>query len=173
MKRPAGSPLDRMIARLWAQRCALEEAARRIAAIPGPILEVGLGKGRTYGHLRALFQAREIWAFDRDLHVPRDEIAPPPERTILGELSDTLPAAAARIGAPAALIHADIGTSRPERDLALAQFVADCAPALLAPGGLVVGDRPMAHAALEPLDWAAPAPPGGIAAWPYFAWRRR
>jgi hypothetical protein len=136
-------------------------------------LEIGLGKGRTYGHLIALFADRAIFAFDRELHVPRDEAVPPPERLILGELSQTLPGAAARIDARAALIHADIGTSRPERDLELAQFVADCAPALLAPGGLVIADRPMTHRQLERLDWTAPPPPGGIAPWPYFAWQYR
>ena len=43
---------------------------RRCATLPGHVLEVGLGKGRTYDRLRTLFPQRAIYAFDRELHCP-------------------------------------------------------------------------------------------------------
>ena len=58
--------LDRMIARLTAQRACLADAATLIADVPGPVLEIGFGKGRTYRFLREVLPAREIYAFDMD-----------------------------------------------------------------------------------------------------------
>ena len=46
------SRLDSFIARMQAQRDCLNYLKPVIAAVPGPILEVGLGNGRTYDHLR-------------------------------------------------------------------------------------------------------------------------
>ncbi|MGH6887075.1 MAG: class I SAM-dependent methyltransferase, partial [Geminicoccales bacterium] len=48
------SRLDSFIRRLEAQRACLDLAAARIADLPGPVLELGLGNGRTYDHLREL-----------------------------------------------------------------------------------------------------------------------
>ncbi len=85
------SRLDRMIARLTTQRRALERAAEEIGGLPGPVLEIGLGKGRTYSHLRKLFPERTIIAFDRDLHAPADA-APAGDDLVLGDFRDTLSA---------------------------------------------------------------------------------
>jgi hypothetical protein len=162
-----------MIARLVAQRRALAAAAAALADVPGDVIELGLGKGRTYAHLLGLFPGRTIWALDRDLHVPKGEAAPPPERFLRGDFRITLPGFAARHRGRAALIHADIGTregGRPgEGDAALAAFIAALAPSLLAPGGLVLADRAMPGLAAEALALAPP--PDGIAPWPYFAYR--
>ncbi|MYG53434.1 MAG: hypothetical protein F4204_14125, partial [Rhodospirillaceae bacterium] len=40
------SRLERMIARLATQRAVLDWAAERVSGIDGPVLEIGLGKGR-------------------------------------------------------------------------------------------------------------------------------
>ncbi len=61
------SRLDSFIRRLEAQRRCLEMGARHIAALPGPVLELGLGHGRTYDHLRQILPAREIYVFERAL----------------------------------------------------------------------------------------------------------
>lgn len=169
------SPLDRMIARLVTQRRALAAAADRLDRVAGAVLELGLGKGRTYGHLVALFPGRDIWAFDRDFHVPKGEAAPPPQRLVLGDFRATLPGFAQRFGRGAALIHADIGTREGgapgSGDAALAAFIAGLAPSLLAPGGLVLADRDMPG--LAPVPLALAPPPDGIAPWPYFAFAAR
>ena len=43
-----------MIRRLEAQRACLASAAEIVENLPGPFLELGLGNGRTYDHLREL-----------------------------------------------------------------------------------------------------------------------
>ena len=54
------SRLDAFIRRLQAQRTCLGLAADLVAGVPGPVLELGLGNGRTYDHLRELMPDREI-----------------------------------------------------------------------------------------------------------------
>jgi S-adenosylmethionine-dependent methyltransferase len=170
--RAEGSALERFAARLVAQRAYLAEAARRIAGLPGPVLEIGLGKGRTFDHLRRLLPGRAIYCFDREHHAPPEE-SPAAEFLVIGEIQATLPALAARLGAKAALAHCDIGTRKPARDMEFARYLAATLPGLMAPGGIVLGDRPMDSPRLAPL----PAPdyprPDGIAVWPYYLYRVR
>ena len=49
------SRLDSFIRRLEAQRACLNRAAELIGDLEGVVLELGLGNGRTYDHLRELF----------------------------------------------------------------------------------------------------------------------
>ena len=165
------SRLERMIARLATQRALLGRAAEFIAGIDGPILEIGLGKGRTYSHLRRLFPGREIWAFDYEIHAPAHS-RPGPDRILLGDFRETLPACWAEIGAPPALVHADIGTESRRADAALARFVGSAVAQRLAPGGLLLGDRDMGADGLTRLEIPAVALPEGIAPWPYYLYRR-
>jgi len=58
------SRLDSFIRRLEAQRQCLNHCAGLIAEVDGPILEVGLGNGRTFDHLREIFPSREIFVFE-------------------------------------------------------------------------------------------------------------
>ncbi|PBB95920.1 MULTISPECIES: class I SAM-dependent methyltransferase [unclassified Mesorhizobium] len=155
------SRLDRMIARLTTQRRALERAAEETRGLPGPVLEIGLGKGRTYSHLRKLFPDRRIIAFDRDLHAPADA-APASADLVLGDFRETLPALSGC--APAALAHADFGSEDRARDTAQAGWLAALIDALMAPGGLVVSDRAMQSPRWTPLPFDTPD-------WPYFLWR--
>lgn len=168
--RTEGSALERLAARLVAQRACLAEAARLIAGIPGPVFEIGLGKGRTYDHLRRLLPDRAIYCFDREHHAPPEE-SPPPAFLVIGEIRETLPALARRLGTKAALAHCDIGTRKPERDMEFARYLAAALPDAMAPGGIVLGDRPMDSPRLAPLPAPAYARPDGIAAWPYYLYR--
>lgn len=156
--------LSLMIARLQTQRACLDFAAAEIASLPGPVLEVGLGKARTYDRLRTLFPDREIFAFDREIHCP-PELVPADEHMFLGDFSATL-AAAARLGRTAALAHADFGTSNRARDAALAVSLAPLLAAIVRPGGLVLTDREM-----EAADWQSLPLPPDAAGWPYFIYR--
>lgn len=149
------SRLDINIRRLKVQRACLDLMARRVADRPGPIFELGLGNGRTYDHLRERLPGREIFVFDREVAAHPDCI-PDEGHIILGDLRETLPAAAARFGGRVALVHADIGSANPARDARLATAIATCLPALLAPGGLVAADRDIRFAGAE----AVPAPEG-------------
>jgi hypothetical protein len=166
----SASALDRFAARLLAQRAYLADAARRIEALPGPVLEIGLGKGRTYDHLRRLLPGRAIYCFDREHHAPAEE-SPPAEFLVIGEIQTTLPALAARLGAKAALAHCDIGTRKPERDMPFARYLAATLPDYMAEGGIVLGDRPLESPRLVPLPAPEYAHPDGIAAWAYYLYR--
>lgn len=157
--------LSRMIARLSAQRACLDLAASLVARLPGPVLEVGLGKARTYDRLRHLFPQREVWAFDREVHCP-PAVRPPEHLTVLGDFRDSLAAVRVSLGGRAALVHADFGSEQPERDARLASELAPLLRALLAPGGVLVSDRPLPGIDLDTLP-----PPAECDRFAYFVYR--
>ncbi len=73
------------------------------------------------------------------------------------QFDDTVPAALARIGEPAALAHFDVGTDDPVADFELAAWLSAVADPLVRPGGIVVSDRAMPNP-----RWASlPPPPRG------------
>jgi len=102
------SRLDSFIRRVSAQRDCLNAAAGMIADVPGPVLELGLGNGRTYDHLRERLPNREIFVFDRRI-AAHSACIPDERHMILGNIDATLAHAMAQIGALAALAHCDIG----------------------------------------------------------------
>ncbi len=156
-----------MIRRLTAQRACLDRACELIAALPGPVLEIGLGNGRTYDHLLERLPGRQIFVFDRVMTAHPDCV-PPRELLYLGELEETLPEMARRIGSTAALAHADLGSGHADRDGQIAALLGRLLPPLMRPGGLVVSDQKLGAAELG----AAPLPEG-IARGRYFFYRRR
>ena len=90
--------LDSAIRRLQAQRACLDRAAELVQDTPGPVLELGLGNGRTYDHLRARLAGRDIFVFERAPAAHPDSM-PPADRLILGNILETLaPCSAARPG---------------------------------------------------------------------------
>lgn len=152
------SRLDSFINRVTAQRTCLNHLAPLVRAMPGPILELGLGNGRTYSHLRELFPGRDIWVFEYEVAAHPDSI-PPDDRLFLGDFRATLPTALARIGARAPLIHADFGSGNRERTAEMAAWLGPQLRPLLAPGGYVLSDQP-----LEIVDTAVvPLPNGAVA----------
>lgn len=164
MPDPAESRLSRMIARLSVQKAFLDYAAEAIADIPGPIFEIGLGKARTYDHLRHLLPDRDIFAFDGSVHCP--PAAVPPERfLVLGDFQQTLAQARDRFEGAAALAHCDTGSENADRDAAQAEWLAELVAPLVASGGIVLSDRPLAL----PGRWQAIDIDHG--AFQYFAWR--
>lgn len=159
------SRLDSFIRRLEAQRACLNHAARAIRDLPGPVLELGLGNGRTYDHLREILPDREIFVFERQLAAHPASI-PDPDHLILGDIRETLPGARARLPGPAALVHSDVGTGDAQRNAALAAWLAETLPGLLAHGAWVIADQPMRAAGLVPLP-----PPHGVAPGRYHLYR--
>ena len=145
----ATNRLERMIDRLTAQRDLLARAIVLVGDLSGPVLEFGLGKGRTYDFLRQCVGDREIFAFDREVHCPPDCL-PDARHLLLGDFRDTVPGALARIGAPAALAHFDVGTEDLAADAALVAWLGPAAAPLLRPGGAVVADREMRVAGWTP-----------------------
>ncbi len=141
------SRLDSFIRRLEAQRACLNLAVARIADLPGPVLELGLGNGRTYDHLCELLPAREIFVFEREVRAhPADR--PDPRHLLLGDFRDTLPGAGDRLPGRAALAHADIGSGDLQATATLARWLSGALPGLLARGAWVVADQPLQHPSL-------------------------
>lgn len=155
-----------MLARLQTQKSCLDYAAQLVAGLPGHVLEVGLGKGRSYDRLRALFPRRAIYAFDREVHCPAP-LRPPETQLFLGDFLDTLPAAYERLGRSVALAHVDLGTEDFARDRTLAEAVAPLLDRLLLPGAVVLCDRPMENTA-----WASLPHCAAQGAFPYYLYRK-
>ena len=136
-----------------------------MAGIDGPVIELGLGNGRTFDHLRTLLPARAIFAFDRQMSA-HPSCVPEDKFFILGDFEDTLPGALERIGGSAALCHADIGSGDKKGSMALARAVAPMIDRLMAAGGIVLGDQPMT------VDrWVSLPLPDGVEAGRYFLYR--
>lgn len=160
------SRLDSFIRRLEAQRRMLDWAATAIADRPGLVLELGLGNGRTYDHLREILPERDIHVFERDVS-PNPASMPPAGMLVEGDMAVTLPAFALRHGRSAALVHVDVTTGVPERDIILFAWLPDHVVSLAAADALVLSGWEIGHPAL-----ATVALPVGVPAGRYFAYRR-
>lgn len=160
------SRLNSFIRRLEAQRACLDRAAELIRGLDGVVLELGLGNGRTYDHLRTLFPDREIHVCERRVAAHPDCV-PPPELLILGDMRETLPIAEGRLGGRVALAHLDVGTGDAAANRALAVELTPLVVPLLQQGAVVVSDPPLA----DPMLAALPLP-DDVAAGRYHLYRR-
>jgi hypothetical protein len=160
------SRLDSFIRRLEAQRACLDATPDWIAGLSGPVLELGLGNGRTYDHLRCLHPQREIFVFER-LPAAHPDCIPDADHLFLGDIRTTLPAALERLPERAALVHNDLGTGDEAANAALAGWIAAVLPPLVQPNGVVLSDQPLTDPRL-----AAQALPAALPAGRYFLYRR-
>jgi hypothetical protein len=161
------SRLDSAIRRLEAQRDCLALAAEMIKSIAGPVLELGLGNGRTYDHLKAILPDREIFVFDRQLAAHPDCL-PDEAHAFVGDFSDTLPTALDRTGAPAALAHCDTGSGDKAATSAQAATLIDPVNNLVCRGGVIVSDQEFSCP-----DWAPVALPQSVAPGRYYIYLKR
>lgn len=161
------SRLDSFIRRLEAQRACLDAAVHAIDSVPGVVVELGLGNGRTFDHLRERLPTRRIIVFERDPK-PHPDCWPTAADLVIGDLDETLPEAARQWPSGVALVHSDIGTGDPVRNSRLAARLANLLPPLLVHGGIVVSDQALSNATLEPMPG-----PRDIAPNRYFIYRRR
>lgn len=162
------SRLELLIKRMSAQRDCLNYTVDLLnrSKAPGIVVELGLGSGRTYDHLRERISGRDIFVFDYRVEC-HPSCVPPEDRTVLGEIQKTLPLFADQHAAEAALIHCDIGTSDRERDARLYNELTPYLMRLARPGALVASDRQLAASpGLSPLDI-----PIDTREWPYFLYQ--
>lgn len=160
------SELERMISRLVTQRACLDYACEELRNVSGAVLEVGLGKARTFDHIRHRFTGRALYAFDFEVHAPK-RLVPSKDTLFLGDFRETLQRAERELGRSAALVHADIGSRDRAADAILAAEIAPMIGALVVSGGMVITDREMGDANWEALD----QPEGVSGEWPYFLYR--
>lgn len=157
------SRLESFIRRLTAQRDVLDAIVPEVERLPGPVIELGLGNGRTFDHLRERLPGRRIVAFDRAVGAHRSS-TPPEGDLVLGEIRET---AAAFAGIGAALVHADIGAGYDEADAKTLEWLPDLVASLLDPGGIAASGLALEHPALEPLPL-----PDGVPDKRYFLYRK-
>jgi hypothetical protein len=151
------SRLDSFIRRLNAQRACLDHAAALIAGLDGALLELGLGNGRTYDHLRELLPDRDIYVCERRVAAHPDCV-PPDDRLLLGDMFETLPAARQTLGGRVALAHFDAGTGDAAANLRLAAGLRPLILPLLCRGAVVATQQAMDGPDLQRL----PLPPGVV-----------
>ncbi|HJQ57486.1 MAG TPA: class I SAM-dependent methyltransferase [Vineibacter sp.] len=159
------SRLDSFIRRMQAQRDCLDWAATQVRDLAGPVLEIGLGNGRTYDHLRLLLPGRDIYVFEREVKAHPDCV-PPDDRLFLGDVRESIPRAARRLGRVAALIHSDLGTGDHKANTVLGEWLGPALGTLLAPGGYVVANQP-----LEVPRWTRLPEPPDVPRDRYFLYR--
>ena len=160
------SRLDSFIRRLEAQRACLDMAAALVRGLDGPVLELGLGNGRTYDHLRELCPDREIFVCERRVAAHPDCI-PAAEFLLVGDMRETLPAAYGRLDGRVALAHLDPGTGDVEASRALARELAPLVVPLLRPDAVLVSEPAIALSDLAVLPL-----PAGVATGRYHLYRR-
>ena len=146
------SRLEDLTHRFLTQQAALNRAIELIGDLDGIVVELGLGKGRSFDHLRERLPGRDIYVFDYELSC-ESELAPPPAFCVFGDIAETLPDFCRRFAGQAALIHSDIGTRHREADMPLVNFVADHLTVLIRKDGVIASDRPMVGKAWVALPW--------------------
>ncbi|MEO6625040.1 MAG: class I SAM-dependent methyltransferase [Burkholderiaceae bacterium] len=144
------SRLDSFILRMQAQRACIDEVAAQTAGQDGLILELGLGNGRTYDHLRQRFPGRSVYVFDREVAAHPDCI-PPTAMLRLGDFRQTIPAFLKLHRGTARFVNADVGSADKAASVRLANDLAPALRAILAPRAWLACDQPVDCPGLERL----------------------
>lgn len=149
------SRLDSFIRRLTAQRDILNHVKADLdLPAEGGVMEIGLGNGRTFNHLRELFPTRRIVAFDRAMGAHASSV-PDDKDLVIGEIAET---AQAYVGIEAALVHADIGTGYPDKDAVTLTWLPQLVAGMLAKDGIAVSGLPLDEKSLNPIPVPASVP---------------
>lgn len=152
------SLLDKLLNRLLAQRLAFEWAFQQIARAPGPVFELGMGKGRTFSHLKLHLPERQIFVFDRDFSTARGE-APARSEQVQGSIEETLPGMAERFCGQVILANSDVGERDKAHNRFMARTVSGSLPKAMAPGGIVLSDLDLTMPGFAEVPLPQGAPP--------------
>ena len=135
------SRLDSMMRRLAAQRDGLEWGHAQVQGMDGDYVDMGLGNGRTYDHLREIAPDRRIWVIDRALNC-HPSCVPPQEDFLEGGAEDMLKKLAAD-QQKLVLGHYDFGFGVKEKDVAEAARLSPLIAAVMAPRGVLISGQPL------------------------------
>ena len=97
------SRLEDIAQRFLTQLASLNRAVELIEPMEGIVIDLGLGKGRSFDHLRERLPGRDIYVFDHELSC-EPEFAPSSEFRIFGEITKTLPAFCRQFAGQAVLV---------------------------------------------------------------------
>ena len=161
------SRLDSFIRRMQAQREILNQTSEKVKDLPGPILEIGLGNGRTYDHLRELMPEREIFVFDRAVNA-HPSCIPEDKYLLLGEVEETLANCSDKIEEQAVLIHSDIGVGDPVDNVNISRWLSPLIDERTAAQGIVVCNMVLTLPNFDELPL-----PDGIKPGRYFVYQKR
>jgi len=134
--------LDLFIGRMVSQRACIDNAVALTAHMTGPVFELGLGNGRTFDHIRAQVEGRDIFVFERAV-ASHPSSTPTDEQLVLGDVFDTLPMMLAKHGPVVSFAHADLGGHNLEKNDAFARAISPFVEAVMAPGGIMVASDRM------------------------------
>ena len=134
------SRLESFIRRLQAQQACLDLLVRQVEGRPGSVLELGLGNGRTYDHLRSRLPGRRIVVVEREPR-PHGACLPPAGDLLVDTFEAILAEPKGRLPDDLVLVHADIGTGDAERNARLAALVARGLAAWLPEACLIASDQ--------------------------------
>lgn len=135
------SRLDSMLRRFTAQRDGLNWAAEQITGLAGEVLDLGLGNGRTYDHLREILPNRRIRVIDRVLQC-HPSCTPPAADFLEGEAEPMLRRLNAS-GAQIILAHYDFGSGIKADDVAEAERLSPLLAQVMCPNGMIVSGQPL------------------------------
>ncbi len=135
------SRLNSMMRRLAAQADGLEWGNTMVDSLSGDFLDMGLGNGRTYDHIREIAPNRRIWVIDRALNC-HHSCVPPKEDFLQGEAEEMLRKMAAD-GTKVALAHYDFGFGDKDKDVAEAARLSAFIKEIMLPGGVLVSGQPL------------------------------
>lgn len=154
------SRLDRFILRLEAQRLLLNSACAEITAqhrpADGVIVELGLGNGRTYHHLREHLPEFRIVVFERE-PTAHPSSTPAAGNLIVGEIEHAVPVFCGRERHRAVLVHADLGNGMEDYDRDIRRWLPGAVLALSHRDALVLTSTRIEHPDLtaEPVEGLA------------------
>jgi hypothetical protein len=137
--------LDGFIRRLHAQVACLDAARSLVAPLSGAIYELGLGNGRTYDHLRALFPDRTIVVFESDSDAVNEYAISQGKGILLclGDVEVTLADRSLTVPSPVALVHNDLGDWDHDAQLARTARIVPLLVPRLATGAIFVSNVPL------------------------------
>ncbi len=135
------SRLESMMRRLAAQKDGLEWAAAEIRDMSGDVLELGLGNGRTYDHLRQILPDRRIWIIDRGMNC-HPSCVPPVSDFLQGEASEML-GKMVQLGVQVSFAHYDFGFGDKARDVAEAMRLSMAIAGVMISGGVIASSQPL------------------------------
>lgn len=163
------SRLNDLIHRFTAQRDVLNHGLKlleeRSFGSESIAVELGLGSGRTYDHLRSALGSTPLYAFDFRVET-HPGYEPPEDRTILGDILETFPRFAEKNRGRACFVHLDIGTKDKSADRRRYVGLLGWIESITAPGAILASDRELKS------SWLAPVEIQSRLNWPYFCYEK-
>ena len=135
------SRLESMMRRLAAQKTGLEWCVEQTEKIKGDFVEIGLGNGRSYDHIREIAPNKKIWVLDRILQC-HPSCVPPEDSFLQGEANEVM-IQMKKDNIRIALTHYDFGVGIKDKDEAEAAALSPLIKDIMVEDGLLMSCQPL------------------------------